>query len=210
MSLEKATITNLQTAELIAVMFNPEEYALDIANTFAEIGIPGLKTPPIQYVRGNARNLKMELFFDTFEKRQDVRNKTLQISGLLNNNPETQAPPILLFSWGGFNFKCVLESVGQRFTMFLEDGTPVRATLTVSFKEYQEVNIEIRKGLFIGPPTIRNIVEGETLSKIAGNVLGDPSAWREIAELNNIDNPLKLIPGNQLIVPPIRRITNQT
>jgi len=210
MSLEKASITNLQTGELISVMFNPEEYALDIANTFAEIGINGLKTPPIQYVRGNARNLKMELFFDTFERREDVRNQTLQITGLLNNNPETQAPPILLFSWGGFNFKCVLESVGQRFTMFLEDGTPVRATLTVSFKEYQEVNIEIRKGLFIGPPTIRNIVEGETLSKIAGNVLGDPSAWREIAELNNIDNPLKLIPGNQLIVPPIRRITNQT
>jgi hypothetical protein len=62
MGFEKATITNLQTGERISVMFNPEEYSLDLGNSFAEIDIPGLKTPPIQYVRGNIRNLRMELF----------------------------------------------------------------------------------------------------------------------------------------------------
>ena len=206
MSLEKATITNLETGDRIQVMFNPEEgYSLDSGNTFAEIGIPGLRTPPIQYVRGNGRSLRMELFFDTQEARSDVRTRTGQITSLLNQNLETQAPPILLFSWGGFNFKSVLESVEQRFTLFLSDGTPVRANLTVSFKEYEAVDIEIRQGLFIGPPTIRNIVEGETLSQIAGTFLGDPTAWRKIAELNNIDNPLKLLPGSQLILPPMRR-----
>jgi nucleoid-associated protein YgaU len=201
MAIVKATIRNLQTGQVMPVMFNPGEYSLDLGNTFAEIGIPGLKTPPIQYVRGNTRNLKMELFFDTFEKKSDVRRETQKITSLLNNDTNTQAPPILLFSWGGLNFKCVLESVGQRFTMFLEDGTPARATLTVNFKEYEEVNVEIRQGLFIGSPTIRNLVEGETLSKIAGEVMGDPSAWREIAELNNIDNPRKMKPGTSLIVP---------
>ena len=206
MSLEKATITNLETGDRIQVMFNPEEgYSLDSGNTFAEIGIPGLKTPPIQYVRGNGRTLRMELFFDTQEALIDVRTRTGQITSLLNQNLETQAPPILLFSWGGFNFKSVLESVEQRFTIFLSDGTPVRANLTVSFKEYEAVEIEIRQGLFVGPPTIRNIVEGETVSQIAGTFLGDPTAWREIAELNNIDNPLKLTPGSQLILPPGRR-----
>lgn len=202
MALEKATITNLQTGECIPVMFNPEEYSLDLGNTFAEIGIPGLKTPPIQYVRGNIRNLKMELFFDTYEAKSDVRNETRKITSLLEKDLNTQAPPILLFSWGGLNLKCVLENAGQRFTMFMEDGTPVRATLTVSFKEYEAVDIEIKKGLFIGPPTVRNIIEGETLSKIAGEALGDPGAWREIADLNNIDNPLKLALGMPLLIPP--------
>lgn len=201
MALEKAIITNIQTGDRIPVMFNPEEYSLDLGNTFAEIGIPGIKTPPIQYVRGNIRNLNMELFFDTYELKSDVRNETQKITSLLEIEINTQAPPILLFSWGGLNFKCVLESAGQRFTMFLEDGTPVRATLTVSFKEYEAVDIEIKKGLFIGPPTVRNIIEGETLSNIAGDVLGDPGAWREIADLNNIDNPLKLALGMPLLIP---------
>lgn len=201
MALEKATIRNLQTNEIIPVMFNPGEYSLDLGNTFAEIGIPGLKTPPIQYVRGNTRNLKMELFFDSFERKTDIRGETQRVTSLLNSDGSTQAPPILLFSWGGFNFKCVLESVGQRFTMFLEDGTPARATLTVSFKEYEEINVEIKQGFFLGPPTVHNVVEGETLSKIAGETMNDPAAWRVIAELNNIDNPRKLQPGIPLIVP---------
>lgn len=202
MALEKATITNIKTGERISVMFNPAEYSLDLGNTFAEIGIPGLRTPPIQYVRGNIRNLKMELFFDTYEKKNDVRNETRKITTMLENDVNTQAPPILLFSWGGFNLRCVLESAGQRFSMFLEDGTPVRATLTVNFKEYEPVDIEIKHGLFIGPPTVHNIIEGETLTKIAGEILGDPRAWREIAVLNNVDNPRKLDPGVPLIVPP--------
>ena len=202
MALDKATITNLQTGEQIPVMFNPEEYSLDLGNTFAEIGIPGLKTPPIQYVRGNIRNLTMELFFDTYEEKRDVRLETRRVSNLLDKDVTTQAPPILLFSWGSLNFKCVLESAGQRFTMFLGDGTPVRATLSVSFKEFEQVEVEIERGLFIGPPTVRNIIEGDTLSKISGEVLGDPGAWREIAERNNIDNPLKLVPGLSLIIPP--------
>jgi len=201
MALEKAIITNIQTGDRIPVMFNPEEYSLDLGNTFAEIGIPGIKTPPIQYVRGNIRNLNMELFFDTYELRNDVRNETQKIASLLEIEINTQAPPILLFSWGSLNFKCVLESAGQRFTMFLEDGTPVRATLTVSFKEYEAVEMEIKKGLFIGPPTVHNIIEGETLSNIAGDVLGDSGAWREIADLNNIDNPLKLALGMPLFIP---------
>ncbi len=209
MAIEKATITNLQTGDVIPVMFNPEEYSLDGGNTFAEISIPGLKTPPIQYIRGNARTLKMELFFDTYERRRDVRNETRRITALLDKHVTTQAPPLLLFSWGSLNFKCVLESVGQRFTMFSGDGAPVRATLSVSFREYETIDIETRRGLFVGLPTLRNIdiarryttKVGDTLSKIAGAVLGDPGAWREIAELNDVDNPRKLDSGISLIVP---------
>jgi nucleoid-associated protein YgaU len=202
MGLDKATITNLQTGDQIPVMFNPEEYSLDLGNTFAEIGIPGLKAPPIQYVRGNARTLKMELFFDSTDHGGDVRVATKRLTDLLEQDPRTQAPPILLFTWGGFGFKCVLESVGQRFTMFLDDGTPVRATLSVSFKEYQAVDVETRRGLFIGPPTVRSVIGGENLSQIAGETLGDPGAWRRIAELNGIDDPLNLAPGQSLIIPP--------
>ena len=204
MAVEKATITNLTTGELIPAMFNPGEYSLDLGNTFAEIGIPGLRTPPIQYVRGNSRSLKMELFFDTSDRREDVRSRTRQITALLENDPTIHAPPILLFSWGGMNFKAVLESVGQRFTLFTEDGTPVRATLTVSFKEYEAVEIEIRRGLFVGPPTLRNVVGGQRLDQLASQLLGSAAAWREIAAANNIDNPRRLTPGSAIVVPPRR------
>ncbi len=201
MPLEKATLLNTVTNEQFQVMFNPEEYTLDKGNTFAEIGVPGLESPPLQYVRGNLKTLKMDLFFDAYELEQDVRQFTRKITALLEKDPTLKAPPILLFSWGGVNFKCVLDSVSQRFTMFLSEGTPVRATLSVTFKEYEPVQIEIKRGLFIGPPSVRNFLAGETISGIAGEVLGDPAAWREIANLNNIDHPRKIPPGTSLIIP---------
>jgi hypothetical protein len=201
MALAKATIINLETQERFAVMFNPEEYTLDMGNTIAEIGIPGLEKSPIQYVRGNLRSLQMELFFDTYEQQRDVRGETRRITALLEKNPTTQAPPLLLFSWGSLQFKCVLETAGQRFIMFLADGTPVRARLNVTFKEYEQIEVEVQQGFFFGPPSVRNLLEGETLSKLAHEYLGDPGAWREIAELNNIDDPRRLPSGTQLLMP---------
>jgi len=201
MALEKATIINLDTDEQIPVMFNPEEYSLDMGNTIAEIGIPGLEKSPIQYVRGNIRTLQMELFFDTYEKKQDVRRATRRITTLLDKTPTTQAPPVLLVTWGSLQFVCVLEKVGQRFIMFLDDGMPVRARLNVTFKEFKAVEVQIQRGLFIGPPTVHNLLEGETLSQLAHEFLGDPGAWRQIAEQNNIDDPRRIPPGTSLLIP---------
>jgi hypothetical protein len=194
-------IINQDTKEEIPVLFNPEEYTLDVGNTIAEIGIPGLQRSPVQYVRGNIRTLRMELFFDTYEQNEDVRVHTRRITSLLEPNPTTLAPPVLLFSWGSLQFQCVLESVSQRFIMFRPSGMPVRARLTVVFKEFARLEVQIEEGLFIGPPTVRNIVEGETLSQLAHDYLGDPGAWRDIAEANGIDDPLNLQPGRQIVIP---------
>ncbi len=200
-NLAKAMIINTVTSERILVMYNPEEFKLDQGNNFAEVGIPGLNAPPIQYVRGRARTLTMDLFFDTYEKGEDVRRFTNQIVNLLNTLPQTKAPPVLLFSMGRFNFECVLVDAGQRFTMFLRDGTPVRATMSVRFQEYVRVEITVQQGLFIGPPALQNFIQGQTLSGLASDFLGDPTKWRAIAEANNIDDPFHISPGTPLVIP---------
>lgn len=199
--LAKATITNTSTAERFQVMYNPDELRLDQGNNFAEVGIPGLDAPPVQYVRGKARTLSMDLFFDSYETDQDVRTHTGPLVKLLDKEPLTKAPPVLLFSMGQFNFQCVLVDASQRFTMFRRDGTPVRSTIAVRFQEFVRVEIEIERGLFIGPPTLHNVVRSETASTIAAAVLGDPARWREVAEANGIDDPLNIPTGITLQVP---------
>ncbi len=152
LQLAKAFIVNTTTGQQIPVMYNPEQFSLEQGNDFAEIGIPGLNAPPIQYVRGKGRTLTMELFFDSYELGGDVRQFTDGITGLLATLPNTFAPPILLFVMGSFSFRCVLAEAAQRFTMFAGDGTPVRSTLNVRFHEYVDVTIQIETGVFIGPP----------------------------------------------------------
>jgi LysM repeat protein len=226
--LAKAVIIDTGTGTSHEVMYNPEELRLEQGNTFAEVGIPGLEAPPLQYVRGKARVLTMELFFDSYESGRDVREHTTPIVGLLDKRPQTQAPPVLVFSFGGVQFRCVLIDAGQRFTMFRRDGTPVRSTMSVRLQEYVEVRVDLRQGFFLGSPpasavvntlastalragvaagvlpasaTVHVWVAGDTLSGLAAAYLGDPDRWRVIAEANRVEDPLGLTPGTPLVIP---------
>lgn len=221
-TLAKALIVNTVTGVTFPVMYNPEEFTLAQGNNFAEVGIPGLHASPVQYVRGKTRTLSMELFFDTYESREDVRAYTGDIVGLLAKLPQTHAPPVLLFSMGRLQFQCVLTEAGQRFTMFLPDGTPVRCTMTIQLMEYVRVDVTVERGVFFGSPTASAVANaavgtarslltgapnehlvhaGDTLSGLAAQFLGDPARWRDIAELNGIDDPLRLAPGTRLLIP---------
>jgi Contractile injection system tube protein/LysM domain len=201
--LAKAEIVNTENDARLRVSYNPEEYKLEQGNNFAEVGIPGLPTPPLQYVRGRARALSMDLFFDAHESPdpEGVRTATGRLLQLLDKWPATKAPPRLLFVMGRFTFRCVLVDASQRYTMFRPNGTPVRATVSVRFQEYSEPELEVQRGIFVGPPTLHNTAAGQTLDRLAAQYLGDPSRWREIAKANGIVDPLNLVPGTPLQIP---------
>jgi nucleoid-associated protein YgaU len=196
-----AVLIDTRSGDRVPVMFNPEEYTLDQGNEVAEIGVPGLATSPVQYVRGRARTLRMELFYDTYELGADVRAHTQRIIGLLDPDPRTHVPPVLLFLMGTFSFQCVLLEANQQVTMFLADGTPVRARLSLRLQEYVRVEVETRTGLFVGPPTLHQVTQRDTLPDLAATYLGDPRRWREVAQANDVDDPLRLTPGRPLVIP---------
>lgn len=190
------------------VIFNPAEYSLEKGNQFASAPLPGLSNPVLSFVNGDADVLTMELFFDTYTNNggSDVRDETRKISRLLEIDPTLHAPPPVKFDWGGLKFRAVIERLTQRFTMFREDGVPVRATLNVTFKEYKTI------GEQLGPQpkessdwTKRRVLaEQDSLSLIAAIEYGDPAVWREIAEANDIDNPRLLESGREIRLPPLR------
>jgi hypothetical protein len=204
MAFEKALLTPENDLP-IPVLFNPTQYGLDKSNQIAEIGVPGLGAPILQYVRGSGRTLNMELFFDTYEQQSDVRAHTDRIYGLLDIRGALHRPPVCTFIWGGFGFTCVLERVSGRFTLFLADGTPVRARLTVNFKEYNEVEMLVRNPHTesVDHAKTYRVRRGDSLSSIAAAEYGNPELWRPIADANGITDPLALAPGDRLVLPPL-------
>ena len=145
----------------------------------------------------------MDLFFDTFETQGDVRDYTNRIYGLLEIKKETHVPPLCTFRWGRFSFKGVIETVDGHFTLFLADGTPARAILTVSFKEAVDINKAVRRTAteLVDRRKSWIVKRGETLNAIAAAEYGDPGRWRPIARANGITDPLSLRPGQRLILP---------
>jgi nucleoid-associated protein YgaU len=203
MALEKALLTNETTGDKFTVLFNSEEYTVNKDNNFAQQAIPGLSAPILQFVHGNMQTLEMELFVDTYEAGGDVRDLTTKITRLMDIDPATHAPPILLFTWGSLKFTCVLARARQRFIMFLPTGIPVRARLNVTFNEFRNVDLEAKeiKRETADFTKFYTVKQGETLSAIAGRLYGNPKLWRPIALRNRIEHPRTLTMGRRLIVP---------
>jgi nucleoid-associated protein YgaU len=187
----------------IPVMFNPPEYQLQVTNQFAEVGIPGLGSSLLQFVRGSAKTLTMELFFDTTDEGIDVRLYTGLVLGLTSLNSETHAPPRLLFLWGSLIFPCVLESVTQTFDYFNSLGMPLRARLNVTLKGHDTLEDLLGSNQLLSADRTKQWIfkKGDTLQKIAAQEYGDANKWRPIARANNIDNPLTIPVGRALKIP---------
>jgi nucleoid-associated protein YgaU len=195
------------------VQFNPTEYTLNKAAQIAEIAIPGIDSPILQFVRGQNEKLTLDLFFDTTEdgmgaNARDVRELTDSIYQLVKIQPKTHAPPRITFSWGqGLSFKAIVESVQQKFTLFNPEGIPLRATLSVAFREYKTLEQQISEmNLQSSNHTkSREVKLGDTLSAIAYQEYRDAQAWRHIADANRdvIINPRRLVPGTVLDIPPL-------
>jgi contractile injection system tube protein len=214
-------VTGCHAGTRYEVLFNPAEYSIEKGNTFQSTSLPGLSTPVTQFVTGNADTLSMELYFDTYAKssrqgnvvlREDVRRYTRPIANLMEIDPTLHAPPVCEFTWGpalgtpaGIQFRGILEKVSQKFTYFLDDGTPVRATLNVTFKEYKTVEQQLAemKCQSTDRTKRREFKEGDSLWHLASTEYNDPQKWKVIADHNQLDNPRLIAPGFQLELPPL-------
>ena len=116
-------------------------------------------------------------------------------------------PPICELSWGKWVFfEGVVEKLDHEYTLFMEDGTPVRATSKCVFKEYREhptgpTEAERQESSDVVKQWI--VKRGDTLSSIAAQEYLDPGLWRPIAEQNGLDDPFNLTPGTLLLVPKV-------
>ena len=189
------------------VEYNPEEYTISKDNNFAAQAIPGLSAPLLQYVNGNLRTLEMELLFDTYDTpaaaKVDVRTLTNQVTDLLKIEPDTHAPAILLLSWSSLQFTGVLARATQKFLLFTNDGTPVRARLNVTFQEYVDPDRQAKADnkQTADFTKAHALARGETLDAIAATYYGDATLWRPIAIANGLDDPAQLAGRTRLLIP---------
>lgn len=218
MSLVKAKIRNLDNDAVVECMFNPTKYSFTKSVGW---GIKegasgrGLNLPPLEFTGGEAATITLNLFFDTTATGEDVRTThTNKLWDLALINPDkidqatkTGRPPRCMFEWGqAWSFEAVVTSITQTFTMFLEDGTPVRATVDLALKQATDPGRfpaqNPTSGGIAGHKT--HIVEQrETLDLIAAREYGQSKYWRQIADFNGIVDPMRVRPGTVLTLPPL-------
>jgi nucleoid-associated protein YgaU len=211
--------------EKIEVQFNPTDLNFSKTAQFAEIAIPGLDSPVIQYVRGGTQTLTIELFFDTTDEgmgdgAKSVTELTHKIYRLVKQDSETHAPPRCVFTWGSPSgdpdnadepvshvpnrFTGIVENVDRKFLLFSPEGVPLRARLTVKMREYKTIEDMASQLQSADHTKTRILTRGLRLDQIAAGEYGNPVHWRTIAEENDIDDPRMIPAGTMLEIPPKR------
>lgn len=188
--------------------FNPTEYSIDNRSVYSEAAIPGLDAPLFQYNHGEARSLSMELLIDTYTygSQKDVRQEYIdKLESLLLIDGALHAPPPCKVVWGSLEFIGLLQELRKRYVLFLEDGTPVRARVNMTWKEYLPLVTQLRRTLRSSPDRRKTcqLKEGASLWQIAYEEYGHVKYWKLLADTNDIDNPLELQPGHELVIPPL-------
>ena len=202
--LAPATLTNLDTNEVVNFMFNPFEYTLTKRNTWQDKPVTGQNVPYVNFQQGGAITLKLILHFDSQTTGKDVRTFTDKLwKMVLINESKVDAktgkgqPPAVVFDWGKLHFKAVITNLTQNFTLFTETGIPLRCSVDVDLQQYVDEPGEMGTAQAGGTSPASapvTAVQGQRLDNMTKN----PNDQRKVAEKNNINNPLKVPPGTKL------------
>ncbi len=183
------------------VQFNPKELSISKSVNWSPQPIPAQDVPEQQFSAGQGSTLSFELFIDRYEMNLPVSLDVMMLEKFAKVHPELHRPPIVDFIWGVFHFKGVFKQMQTRYTMFLNYGAPCRATVSCTIQE-----CDVAKFVDTQSPDhakMRLVRRGETLHSIAATEYDDVREWRRIADVNKITDPMDLVPGTELLIPPI-------
>jgi len=207
----------LDEGNAVVCQFNPESISMSKNNRYSCRLDIGDSTPEVDFSGGESGTMSLELVFDSTDTGDDVRELYANLITIAlvkaqgssqGNKPKKSEPTQVVVTWGSFmSYVAVIQSVNQNFTFFAEDGTPLRANVSVSLKEIVDDSDTSLAGT---NPTSRTdarrtwvVEKGQRIEWIAYNVYGATSAWRHLADTNNLLNPTVLRPGQILKIVPM-------
>lgn len=209
-----ATAGGLSTTEL-RCRYNPTSITTEGAAEYrSTVGKGYRKGPKVEFIGVKSGRFKTELFLDGRETgSHDVNDDVKTLLSWLKPTPDSftakkPKPPTVVFHWGNKqSFGAHLVSVSAKYEMFDGTGVPIRARVSI---ELQEVQAETPKtnpssGGLAGNRT-HTITAGDSLHSIAQSSYGSPSLWRGLAAFNEIDDPLRMAAGRELLVPPLEAV----
>ena len=209
----KATLVDIDTNSRVECMFNPKEYTFSKKNQWKFGRRSGANMPKLEFSSGDPATMTMQLLFDTYATRKDVREEytdkiwemMLVNPSLKDNKSKKARPPKVHFQWGKtWSFDAVITSINQKFTLFDSDGTPLRAVLDVTFQQIKDEKLfppQNPTSGGTGGERVWVVSEGDTLGWIAYKEYGNTAHWRVIADANRLKNVRRLEPGRALAIP---------
>lgn len=204
----------------IPCMFNPDSLSITRTNNWGgdegeDEGTPGRGVQTASYSGASSGTMKLKLVFDTTSDGGPVTKYTgelmarMEVDKNLPGTDETASnarPPTVTFHWGEYlhSWPAVITSLSVDFSYFSASGVPLRATVDMDLKQYEESDAFGPQNPTSGTPRphrVHRVQPGETLDRISARYYGDSTKWRALAIANGVEDPLTVRPGSLLSVP---------
>jgi hypothetical protein len=146
MELVKVTIKATEGAKPeLTAQFNPKE--LEVRKDQSYTPASGHEDDPkLEFKEPSSSTLSCTLYFDTYETKKDVYVESVsKLEKMILVDADLGRPPMVLFSYGKFVFKGVIESLSQKYTMFLEDGTRCRCEVALRMRSAKGAEVSAKK-----------------------------------------------------------------
>jgi nucleoid-associated protein YgaU len=116
--------------------------------------------------------------------------------------------PLVTFQWGppeiGFMYDVNIVNVTVVYNRFASSGIPIRALVAISMREQPSLFGTLPTNPTSGGLAGRRahtVTAGESLAGIATAQYGSPGRWRQLADRNGIEDPLRVRAGDLVYLP---------
>lgn len=212
-SLARLTLTAFSDREMthqtgsIAAMYNPAALQLGFRAEYQTDEFLSSNTQSSTYHRTLPGGFDIELLFDASMPGNDTPVEE-QISSLRDLcyavNSEQEEPSFLQVKWGQMRwdnrgyFAGRMSSLSVRYTLFDRDGTPLRATASLSLIADASLTLQASSQRLKTPSIIR-LPAATTIALLAATTLVGSVSYLELAASNDMDNLHDAVPGDTLL-----------
>lgn len=201
---------NDKAGEDFTVMFNPQEYSVKYKVESDDSQGSGTSGSAPAFKKIRPQNLSLDFTIDgtgASGRQVDVPEKVRNFMKVAYEfKGEQHRPPYLIVLWGTLVFKCVLKDCSVTYTLFDNDGTPLRAKISSSYEGFMDDELRAAEEDKSSPDLThyRQVNEGDSLPLMCYRIYGDSRYYRQVARANELENYRELETGSTLYFPPIK------
>ncbi len=194
---------------------NPEQYAQKFQVKYDATVAPGGQGVEEKFMSSGPEELKLDFLFDgtdtiygyvhlgksVQQQIQEFKEVVYDLSG------DIHQPRFLKVIGLGVTFPCILTDLQLNYTLFKQDGSPLRAKVSATFLNFKEVSRRVAEEGKNSPDLThyRQVLQGDTLPLMVFNIYKDQKYYLEVARVNKLTNFRKLQSGQNIIFPPLEK-----
>lgn len=196
------------------LQINPKSLSHSHSSSFAPVAGNDAAGTVLKFHTQNPEEMSFDFVIDASGVVSGVKDVAAEIEKFrtiaYTFQGENHSPNYLRIVWGGLSFSCVLTSLQIAYQLFAPSGAPLRAQLSVAFRQFQSPEDLARRADKKSADLTHSetVTGGLTLPLMAYRIYDRPDLFAEVARHNDMNDLVHLTVGDTLSFPPFEEPSN--